>query len=380
MSSYEQDSPYFDCVTSQTFDWSIADVDALLVLSFGGPEGMEDVRPFLENVTRGRGIPPERLDEVGAHYYHFGGVSPINKLNRELISNIEAELVQQNLDIPVFFGNRNWHPFAHDVVSDMAAQGIRNVLVFATSAWGGYSGCRQYGEDIEKLVDTLAVHDAPKMNFVRMRQFFDHPVFIQENAQAIRCAFAQLPQQLQEEARLVFSAHSIPIVADKASGTVEDGALYSRQVKQAAALVAQELDIDNYDVVWQSASGDGKIPWLGPDIVDHTHDLAQQEVKAMVVCSIGFISDHMEVVWDLDYELQDAAAQLGMTVVRARTIGSEKRFAQLVVSLMNETLHPDIAQHCGSVASKGVSFNGAPCEKGCCNMPKRPTRPTRENS
>lgn len=348
-------------------------VDALLVLSFGGPEKPEDVRPFLENVTRGRGIPDSRLDEVAVHYHHFDGYSPLNDCNREIIANVESVLSKKDLAIPVYFGNRNWKPFATDVALEIAAAGHRKVAVFATSAWGGYSGCRQYSEDIDQMLQHIRNQTEADIEFVKLRQFFDHPEFIAANAHAIRDAYAQFANQGIEksEIRLVFTAHSIPVVADERSGVESDGALYSRQVKETARLIAAELEVPEFDVVWQSASGDGSIPWLEPDILDHAEDLKRQDVKNIVVAAIGFISDHMEVVWDLDHELQDFAKSVGLTIIRAATVGHTQEFAEMIVDLIPESLGLAPARHMGTIPSKGCTSNGAPCSTDCCQPPTR---------
>ncbi|MDU0477727.1 ferrochelatase [Staphylococcus chromogenes] len=349
--------------------------DAILLLSFGGPEGKEDVRPFLENVTAGRGIPPERLDEVGAHYYHFNGVSPLNRLNREIIGNIEHELAARGWNIPVYFGNRNWHPFAADTAETIARNGHTNVAVFATSAWGGYSGCRQYDEDIQAMRDHLASQDLPEVQFTKLRQFYDHPLFINTFVAAAREAI----RNVATDFRLVFTAHSIPTAADSASGTPADGALYSTQVHEASRLVARELGIDDYDVVWQSRSGAAHIPWLEPDIVDHARQLNTRGIKALVVCPIGFVSDHIEVIWDLDSELKAAADDMGMHIERVATPGPTQAFARLVLSLIDEIvagLTPDdysAAQRLGNTPLRGCSHNGALCASDCC--PTRSHRP-----
>ncbi len=349
-------------------------VDALLLLSFGGPEKPEDVRPFLENVTKGRGIPAARLDEVAVHYHHFGGYSPLNDCNREIIANLQAEIAKRGLDLPVYFGNRNWSPFASDTAIEIAAAGHKKVAVFATSAWGGYSGCRQYGEDIQAMRARLADETQPTIDFYRLRQFFDHPEFIEANVHAITDAYHEFHRQgvKQDDIHLVFTAHSIPVIADDLSGTVEDGALYSRQVNEAARLVAEQLGIAAFDVVWQSASGDGKIPWLEPDIVDHVQQLAATGIKNIVVSPIGFISDHMEVVWDLDHELQDEAKTLGVRVIRATTVGHTQEFAAMIIDLIDESLGLQPPQHVGAIISKGAVLNGEPCARGCCQLASRP--------
>ena len=263
------------------------DYDALLVLSFGGPEGNEEVVPFLENVTRGRGIPRERLKVVGKHYFHFDGVSPLNGLNRELIAHIEAELAARGLDLPVFFGNRNWHPFGTEAVDELTAAGKTNVLVFATSAWGGYSACRQYDEDIVKLREYAAEKGYPEIRFTKLRQFFDHPKFIAEMAAGVREGFAKL-----SDARLVFTAHSIPTAHDAAGGAEGDKNLYSRQVAEAARLIADAAGVEDYDLVWNSRSGNPATPWLEPDVVDHMEALAEQGAKQLVVSGRLHLGPH----------------------------------------------------------------------------------------
>ena len=291
--------------------------DALLVLSFGGPEKPEDVRPFLENVTRGRGVPPERLDAVVEHYMHFGGVSPINALNRDLIERVEGELAAAGVDLPVYFGNRNWHPMVEDTVTKMREDGVRNAAVFATSAWGGYSGCRQYHEDIARAREAVG-DGAPTLT--KLRQYYDHPLVVGAFADGVRAARAELPEATRDTARLVFTAHSVPSAADRNAGPpAEGGNLYSRQVAEAAKLVAEAVGVEDFDLVWQSRSGPPQVPWLDPDICDHLDTLSAKDVRAVIVCPVGFVSDHLEVVWDLDTEAKDKAAELGMDFVRAAT-------------------------------------------------------------
>ncbi|UYP20806.1 ferrochelatase [Rhodococcus sp. Z13] len=349
-----------------------APYDALLVLSFGGPEGPDDVRPFLENVTRGRGIPPERLDEVAEHYLHFGGVSPINALNRAIIDAVRAEFDAHGIDLPIYFGNRNWHPMVEDTVAAMRDEGIRNALVFATSAWGGYSGCRQYHEDIARA--RQAVDGAPQLT--KLRQFYDHPLFLDAVADAVRAARVELPDEVRDTARLVFTAHSVPNSFDATGGPAEAGGhLYSRQVAEAARLVAEALGVADYDLVWQSRSGPPQVPWLEPDIVDHIDALHERGTEAVVVVPVGFVSDHLEVVWDLDTEARDRAAEHGMGFVRAGTAGTDPRFAQLVRELVEEQRNGVAARRRGTEPLLGVGCNGSLCAARCCEPPKRPTRP-----
>jgi protoporphyrin/coproporphyrin ferrochelatase len=338
--------------------------DALLVLSFGGPEGPDDVRPFLENVTRGRGVPPERLDAVAEHYRHFGGVSPLNARNRELIAAIAART-----DLPVYFGNRNWHPLVEDTVAQMARDGVRRALVFATSAYGGYSACRQYHEDIARARKAVG-EGAPEL--VKLRHFFDHPAFVAAGSDAVRAAF----EQVGPAARLVFTAHSVPLSADATAGPPDEGGhRYSRQVAEAARLVAAEVGVAEYDMVWQSRSGPPQVPWLEPDILDHLDAVAAAGAAAVVVAPIGFVSDHVEVVWDLDNEAREHAAALGIGFARAATAGPDPRFADMVVELMAEHIADAQPRRLSVVPSGGCGVNGALCSARCCEPPPRPGPP-----
>ncbi len=346
-----------------------APVDALLVLSFGGPEGPDDVRPFLENVVRGRGVPPERLDAVAEHYHHFGGVSPLNARNRELVAAI-----RERTPIPVYFGNRNWHPMVEDTVARMAGDGVRRALVFATSAYGGYSACRQYHEDIARARAAVGP-GAPDL--VKLRHFFDHPAFVAANADAVRAARDTLPADLRAAARVVFTAHSVPSAADAAAGTPADGGhRYSRQVAEAARLVAAELGLDSFDVVWQSRSGPPQVPWLEPDVVDHLDTLHGRGVPAVVVAPVGFVSDHVEVIWDLDTEARERADELGTAFARAATAGPDPRFADMVVELVAEHVHGAAPRGLSAgVPSAGCTVNGLPCAVDCCTPARRPGPP-----
>lgn len=339
--------------------------DALLWLSFGGPEKPEDVRPFLENVTRGRGVPAERLDEVERHYLSFGGVSPINRLNREAIAATREALAKAGIELPVYFGNRNWHPMVEDAVAELAAAGVRRALVFSTSAYGGYSACRQYDEDIARARAAVP-RGAPDL--LKLRQFFDHPLFIAAFADGVRAAARGLG-----EYRLVFTAHSVPLSADAAAGPPgEGGHRYSRQVREAARLVAAAAGVDDYDVVWQSRSGPPRIPWLEPDIVDQLDALHGRGVPAVVVCPVGFVSDHLEVVWDLDTEAAERAAELGMGFARVATPGTDPRFADLVVELVREHTEGLPPRRLSGFPLAGSTSNGEPCAPGCCEPARRP--------
>lgn len=339
------------------------DLDAVLLLSFGGPEGPEQVRPFLENVTRGRNIPAERLDAVAQHYLHFGGVSPINAINRALADAMRAELPE----LPVYFGNRNWEPFVEDTVSAMADDGVRRAAVFATSAWGGYSGCDQYSQDIARARAAVGER-APEL--IKLRQYFDHPLFVAMFAEAIAAAAATLPAGLRDAARLVFTAHSIPVAADERYGR----RLYSRQVAHATALVAAAAGYTDYDQVWQSRSGPPQVPWLEPDVEAHIAVLAESGIRAVIVCPIGFLSDNIEVLWDLDTEVQEQAQAAGIAYARAVTPNANPRLARLVRGLIDELRDGGAPQRLAGPAGLGCGFgvNGAPCGAAHCAVDVAP--------
>ncbi|MDF0529261.1 ferrochelatase [Tsukamurella sp. 8F] len=349
-----------------------ADYDSVLVLSFGGPEAPEDVRPFLENVTRGRGVPAARLDEVEKHYLRFGGVSPINEQVRYLVSNLRAELAARGPNLPVYQGNRNWHPLVEDTVEQMAADGRRNALVFTTSAWGGFSGCRQYDEDIARARASVgatragrgcerSVVSAPHLT--KLPHYWSRPELLDAFADGVRAAAAAVP----DGSRLVFTAHSIPQAADAVAGP--DGGLYSRQVRLAAAAVAARVGVADYDVVWQSRSGPPAVPWLEPDVCDHISAI-HADIPGIVVCPIGFVSDHLEVIWDLDTEARDLASELSLPFARSATPLYDPRFTAMAAALIRERtsgaeLPPDLL---------GCTVDGAACVPGCCPSarPKRP--------
>lgn len=339
--------------------------DALLLLSFGGPEGPEQVMPFLENVTRGRGIPRERLESVAEHYLHFDGVSPINGINRELIEVIRAELAERGRTLPVYFGNRNWHPFIEDTLAEMKADGVVRAAVFTTSAWGGYSGCTQYQEDITRARAAVGTGDAGAApELVKLRQYFDHPLLVEMFADAVTEAAAGLPEPLRADARLVFTAHSIPMRAVDRCGP----GLYPRQVAYTSGLVAAAAGYPDFDLVWQSRSGPPQVPWLEPDVGDHLSTLAEAGVKAVIVCPVGFVADHIEVIWDLDSELADQAAELGVAIARAITPNAEPRFAALALDLLDEVEGGRASSRvvgAEPVPGYGASVNGRFCTADC---------------
>lgn len=327
--------------------------DAVLLLSFGGPEGPEQVRPFLENVTRGRNVPPERLDAVAEHYLHFDGISPINGINRALITQLRAAQ-----DLPVYFGNRNWEPYIEDTVTAMRDNGIRRAAVFTTSAWSGYSSCTQYVEDIARA-RRAAGPDAPEL--VKLRPYFDHPLFVEMFADAIAAAAQTVPA----DARLVFTAHSIPVAADQRCGPN----LYSRQVAYAARILAAAAGYPDYDLAWQSRSGPPQVPWLEPDVGDHLTRLAAAGTKAVIVCPVGFVADHIEVVWDLDEELRSQAEAAGIALARAGTPNADRRFARLAADLIDELRYggaPVRVSGPDPVAGCLASVDGQPCRPPHC--------------
>ncbi|MBO2459435.1 ferrochelatase [Actinomadura violacea] len=297
--------------------------DALLLLSFGGPEGPEDVIPFLENVTRGRNIPRERLERVGEHYHLFGGVSPINRLCRELKAAIEADFAAHDVDLPVYWGNRNWTPYLADTVRRMRDDGIRRAAAFVTSAYSGYSTNDQYLQDIARAREE--VPGAPEI--VKLPVYCDRPGFLDPFTDAARDALGRLP----DGARLLFTAHSVPL-------SQPNRELYVAELEEAARTVADRAAPGApWDLVYQSRSGPPSQPWLEPQITDHLEKLAGEGVRAVAAVPIGFVSDHMEVKYDLDVEAAGRAAELGIAYVRAATPGSDPRFAALPRLLMEET-------------------------------------------
>lgn len=299
--------------------------DALLLVSFGGPEGMDDVIPFLENVLRGRNVPRERMLQVAHHYELFDGVSPINQQNRNLIAALERELERHGPRLPIYWGNRNWHPLLPDTVERMAADGVENALAFVTSAYSSYSSCRQYLQNISDAQAKVGPR-APRIE--KLRVFYNHPLFIEANVDHVRAVWKQ-------PAHLVFTAHSIP-------ESMAANCDYAAQLAETGSLSAQALNIENWQLVYQSRSGSPSQPWLGPDVSDHLRALADKGVKEVVVAPIGFVSDHMEVVYDLDYEAQKVARELGINMVRARTAGTHPAFVKMIRELMLERINNEV--------------------------------------
>jgi ferrochelatase len=343
----------------------VAPYDALLLISFGGPERPEDVVPFLENVTAGRGIPRERLVEVGRHYSLFGGRSPINDLNRDLLAGIRAELEAAGIWLPVYWGNRNWDPYLTDAVRRMRADGVTRAACFMTSAYSSWSSCRQYRENLFDAA--AAVPGAPVLD--KLRHYFNHPGFVGPVADATLAALAALPAGVRDDAHLVFVTHSIPDAMAATAGP--SGGAYVAQHLDVAAVVAREVaretGVDHpHELVYCSRSGPPQVPWLEPDVNDHLEALAGAGVPAVVLVPIGFVSDHMEVVYDLDTEALATAERLGLPARRAATAGTDPRFARMVVELLVERAAAERGTPVerASVGALGPLWDR--CPVGCC--------------
>lgn len=302
--------------------------DAILILSFGGPEGMDDIMPFLENVVRGKRVPRERLLEVGKHYELFGGVSPINAQNRALIAALESDLKTSGLDLPVYWGNRNWHPMLADTLREMRDDGIQRALAFLTFAHSCYSSCRQYLEDIEQARAVVGP-EAPQVD--RIRFFYNHPGFIEPNVGNLRAALGHRPIAQRDDVPVAFVTHSLPVSMANASD-------YVTQLTETCRLIAEGCNHQKWELVFQSRSGPPNQPWLEPDICDHLEKLKVDGIDNVVVMPIGFISDHMEVVFDLDTEAAQKAAELNIKMVRAATVGTHPTFVKMIRELIIERM------------------------------------------
>jgi len=335
----------------------VVEYDAFVLLSFGGPEKPDDVMPFLRNVVRGRGVPDERLTEVAQHYLHFGGVSPINQQNRDLLAAVTAA----GLGLPAYWGNRNWHPMLEDTVARMRDDGVEHALGFATSAYGGYSSCTQYWEDIARARAKVGPR-APMIS--KLRQFWDHPGFVEPHTDAVRAALATLDPARRSSTRIVFTAHSIPVSMAETAGPT--GGRYTAQLAETARLVHAAAAADlPWDLVWQSRSGPPQVPWLEPDVNDHLVVLADKGVTDVVVSPIGFVSDHLEVRWDLDNEASATAARLGLGYARAATPGTDPRFVAMVGELVRERTAGAPRRRLGTLPVWDD------CPGGCCPAPQR---------
>jgi protoporphyrin/coproporphyrin ferrochelatase len=345
--------------------------DALLWLSFGGPEGPDDVLPFLENVTSGRGIPRERLEEVGAHYHLFGGRSPINDLNREFLAALRADLAGAGIEIPVYWGNRNWDPYLRDAVEQMAADGVTRAACFVTSAYSSWSSCRQYRENLYAAAD--GVPGAPRLD--RLRGYYNHPGFVDPVVDATLAALADLPGDVRGRARLVFVTHSIPDSMNATSGP--HGGAYLAQHRDVADVVAARVRAEAgvspaHDLVFCSRSGAPQVPWLEPDVNDHLERLAADGEVAVVLVPVGFVSDHMEVVYDLDTEARATAEKLGLEMVRAATAGVDPRFVAMVRDLLLERAAVERGQEVARNVVGVLEPSWDACPSGCCANPRGP--------
>ncbi len=335
--------------------------DVLVLLSFGGPEGQDDVVPFLRNVTRGRGIPDERLEAVGEHYRTFGGRSPINDQNRALLAALRAELDGRGIDLPVVWGNRNWAPYLVDTLREAHEAGARRALVLTTSAYSSYSGCRQYREDVADALIALAA-EGRALEVDQVRRYGGTSGFVEANADAVRAALDAVRHPGEDdEPRLVFVTHSVPTAMDDVSGP--DGHAYVAQHEGVAAAVAARAGATAHDLVYCSRSGPPTQPWLEPDVNDHLEDLAGRGTRAVVLAPIGFVSDHMEVVYDLDTEAAATCERLGLRMRRAATVGTDPGFVRALVDL--------VAQRCGLGPGPTLDAPGLPsvhdrCPVGCC--------------
>ncbi len=335
--------------------------DAILIVSFGGPERPEDVIPFLENVTRGRQIPRERLLEVAEHYYHFGGKSPINVQNRELITRLRNELDSHGISLPIYWGNRNWHPLLPDALRQMRNDGIRQALAFVTSAYSSYSGCRQYRENIA-AAQAEAGEEAPRID--KLRAFYNHPGFIEACGDRVREARAQFSSQECAKLRLIATAHSIPCSMAQTSD-------YEKQLRETARLVAEAAGMPNWTLVYQSRSGAPSQPWLEPDILDHLRALSAEGVENVIIAPLGFTSDHMEVLYDLDTEARALANELRIKMVRAATAGTHPAFLRMIRELIVERLSPIEPRAAMGLFGPNHDF----CPQDCCPAPQRSGRP-----
>ncbi|HVJ68891.1 MAG TPA: ferrochelatase [Caulifigura sp.] len=337
--------------------------DSLLVVSFGGPEGPDDVIPFLENVLRGRNVPRERMLEVAQHYQRFGGISPINAQNRALIAALRSELDAHGIDLPIYFGNRNWHPLLADTLEEMSRDGRTHTLAFVTSGQSSYSGCRQYRENILAAQQHVG-ESAPAVD--KLRVFYNHPDYIAAEADRILAELAKFSPADREEVHLLCTAHSIP---NSMAGRCD----YVKQLTETTWLLAEILGVpaERVQLVYQSRSGRPEDPWLEPDVKDAMTALHQKGVNNLVIAPIGFLSDHIEIMFDLDEECVQLAQELGITMHRAGTVGTHPRFITMIRKLIQERLDPQTPRE--AIGRFGPNWDVCPVD--CCPAPQRPGRP-----
>ena len=334
--------------------------DAILIVSFGGPESKEEVIPFLENVLRGRNIPRERMLVVAEHYYHFEGKSPINQQTRELIAALGAESERSGPKLPIYWGNRNWHPLLAETLQKMKQDGIRHALAFVTSAYSSYSGCRQYREDIARAQAEVGP-GAPEVD--KLRPFFNHPAFIVATVERVREALQAVPLNSREHVQIVYLAHSIPV-------SMADTSDYVKQLEEVRRLVSDELGHRNDVLVYQSRSGAPGQPWLGPDILEYLRQVkAENQASAVVLAPISFISDHMEVMYDLDVEARQLCDALALPMTRAKTVGVHPKFVAMIRELILERMNPGAERRAVGILEARADV----CAEDCCPGPGRPS-------
>jgi len=342
---------------------------AILIVSFGGPEQRADVIPFLENVLRGKDVPRERMLAVAEHYYHFDGKSPINEQNRNLIADLKKELAEHHIELPVYWGNRNWHPLLADTLEQMKKDGVKKALAFFTSAFSSYSGCRQYRENIAAAREAVG-EGAPVVD--KLRMFFNHPGFIEAVADSTAQGLRQLSEEERTNAKLVFTAHSIPL-------SMAQSSQYQPQLEEASLLVAERVAVErdgrsDFDLVYQSRSGPPTQPWLEPDILDFLREYKRGGANdPVLIVPIGFVSDHMEVLYDLDTEAKGLCAELGLRMVRVPCAGMHPRFVSMIRELIEERMSVDK----GSLNVERPALGSLPashdvCAADCCPAPRRP--------
>ena len=365
-------------VTAARFDDTPHHYDAVVLFGFGGPEGQDDVIPFLRNVTRGRGIPDERLEEVAHHYRHFGGVSPINEQNRLLQTALTAELEHRGIDLPVLWGNRNWAPYLPDVLRDASERGYERVLVLPTSAFASYSGCRQYQENIDAALAQLH-GEGRSLETDKVRPYFDHPGFLEPFIAGTRRAIAELlvgdpTLDAQRDVRVIFTTHSVPTSYSGTFGPdhaalADQGAYEAQHLAAAAEIASAACPGVAWDLAYQSRSGPPSQPWLEPDINDAIAGLPVQGVRAVVIVPVGFVSDHMEVLWDLDTEALETCEEHGLAAVRVPTPGVAPAYVSGLVDLVLERRDGTPVAERTSRTSLGPWFDV--CGTGCCQAPAR---------
>lgn len=342
--------------------------DAILVVSFGGPEGPEDVIPFLENVLRGKNVPPERMLEVAEHYQHFGGVSPINQQCRDLIAALEQEIGTHGLNLPIYWGNRNWQPMLKDTLQQMANDGIKRAIAYFTNTFSCYSGCRQYRENIAEAKEAVG-EQAPRIDKLRMA--YNHPAFIETVAELTKQEIDSFDEVERMSAKLLFTAHSIPL-------SMAENSDYEKQLTESCRLVAEQLGHTSWELVYQSRSGPPQQPWLEPDVCDRIEELhTAGNLSSVVIIPIGFVSDHMEVLFDLDTEARELCQKLQIAFRRAPTIGIHPRTVSMVRKLIEERIAQEQGKNPERLAVGQYPANHDVCPKDCCTYtPRRPSTST----